>query len=306
MQPDFATFLAESGWTDEQVHEDMALAGYIPEEEHEPEVLIAKSPIHGNGCFSMDSYRPGDRVCIVRFRDRKTAEGRFINHSANPNVEFVVVGEETHAYAIAKIAHGDEIVVNYRQSLALALKLSSGTLEIADEDTEARAKSSCIAVEKLESWLSIMPQKPETLNHVFTEGLYSRQSIIGPGCIFITETHKKDHQFAFTTGEAYVWSKETGWREFVAPMTGVTKAGTRRVVITKTECVMTTFHPNPANIANLDDIWDSLYVRRAPPRHLMSGDIEEIQRFMGAAARVLSGQDGLEAISHWGHNLNLT
>ncbi len=103
-----------------------------------------------------------------------------------------------------------------------------------------------------------------------------------------------------------MWTKEGGWKEFSAPMVGVTKAGTRRVVITKSECVMTTFHPNPKNATNLDEVWDGLYVKRSPPKNLMSGDVEQIQAFMSVAARVLSGEDELEALSNWGHRFSIT
>lgn len=285
-QEDFREMLSEIGWTEYAVSEDMRITGYAPEEDYETGVAIKKSPIHGVGCFATKNYRAGDRVCIVRYHDQKTAEGRFMNHSPQHNAEFVIVGDEAHAFATENISEDQEILVNYRQSFSLAMNPPIGPTDTS-------------YVEKLEAWLSILPQEPEDLRHEFTEGVYIRQSTIGAGAIFTTETHKIDHAFALTEGEAFVWCKQDGWKLFTAPLLGMTKAGTKRVVITKSKCVMTTFHPNPDNNTNLDGVWDRLYEKRRPPSNLMSGDVEEVHAFMKLAGKAFTGECTLAALNDW-------
>jgi hypothetical protein len=285
---DFARLLTEIGWSDAQIHEDMERAGYIPVEQHPPEVAIHASQVHGDGCFAEKDYRSGDRVCIVRFRDKKTIEGRFINHSGEPNVVFVVIGDESHAFASRNISAGEEVVVDYRQALALNSSAIEPSINAADADIEIR---------HLEAWLSVLPQQPEILNHDFTDGIYARQSIIDGGNLFTTETHKIDHPFALTEGEAFVWSKRTGWGLFKAPLIGVTRAGTRRVVLTKSRCVMTTFHPNPDNEKVLSKIWDRLYEKRVPPVNMTEGDLDKVREFMQKVGDAFAGIDSLPTLN---------
>jgi len=295
-QADFTDFLAEIGWTDAQIHADMAAAKYVSAEQHPPEVTLAPSPIHGTGCFCDKAYRSGDRVCIVRYQGNKTIEGRFINHSPAANVKFVVIGDETHAFALRNLEYGEEILVDYRQSFGVAKALNNAptqSVEVVDTESMARSMSASMAIDKLEAWLTVLPQQPEVLNHDFTEGIYARQSVIEAGNLFTTETHKIDHPFALTEGEAYVWTKKSGWGLFKAPLLGVTRAGTRRVVLTKTRCVMTTFHPNPDNDTNLSRVWDRLYVKRQPPADLSPDDVNHIHQFMQSVESAFKGQTPL-------------
>ena len=276
---DYANFLKEIGMTDIDVRADMDKCGFIPVEESIQELDIRDSAIDGLGCFAKKKYRSGDCVCSVRLDSKKTACGRFINHSINPNVKYVWVGDDVCAFASDNIEIGDEILVDYRQSYA-----DSGTKQNSDfivdgDDSNARSIAKSLDVEHLQTWLSSLPQVSDDLTHKISGGIYVRKSVIGPGCIFTTETHKQEHQFVLSEGSALVWSKQDGWKFFKAPLIGTTFVGTRRVVVTLEKCVMTTFHHVRDEWQTIDQVWDNIYVKRDPPPHMSIDDVERVGRF---------------------------
>lgn len=78
--------------------------------------------------------------------------------------------------------------------------------------------------------------------HRFTPGLYIRETQVPAGTLFTTMEHRKEHPFVMTRGRIRVISATEGNKEFVAPFTGITPAGTRRVVQVLEDVVWTTFH----------------------------------------------------------------
>ena len=96
-----------------------------------PRVIIKRSPIHGRGLFAAQPIAKGELVGRYEGppakRDGKYVlwivdeegnpergikgenEMRFMNHSANPNVEW----DEEEVYALRDIAEGEEITIHY-------------------------------------------------------------------------------------------------------------------------------------------------------------------------------------------------
>ncbi len=90
------------------------------------------------------------------------------------------------------------------------------------------------------------------LRHVFTDGLYAREITMPAGARITSRIHKTEHQFIISEGVVSVFND--GVEEvLVAPYLGITKAGTRRVLLVHTKTTWTTFHPNPNN-ENLEQI----------------------------------------------------
>lgn len=87
----------------------------------------------------------------------------------------------------------------------------------------------------------------EELQHVHTPGLYGRRWSAKAGTIWVTKTHKVEHQFVILEGLASVWvdGKEIVYE---AGYNGITKPGTRRILYLHEDTVWMTFHPNPDNI----------------------------------------------------------
>ncbi len=99
-------------------------------------------------------------------------------------------------------------------------------------------------IDALEQALFDYPKKETHLIHNFTPGLYSRTIVMAPGCIYTSKIHRTEHQFAVLTGLCSVKNVLTGeWEHIKAPFLGITKPGTRRVLVIHEETIWTTFHP---------------------------------------------------------------
>jgi len=81
---------------------------------------------------------------------------------------------------------------------------------------------------------------PPTTHH-FIPGFYCRQITMPAGFCCTTKTHGKRHPFVITKGRVIVRS-ESGVEVLEAPYTGITEAGTRRILLCETETIWTTFH----------------------------------------------------------------
>ncbi len=94
------------------------------------------------------------------------------------------------------------------------------------------------------------------VKHTFTNGLYAREITMKQGARITSKIHLTEHQFIISQGCAIVF--DNGEEMLLeAPYHGVTKKGTRRVLMipedAEVPCVWTTFHPNPNN-ENLEQI----------------------------------------------------
>ena len=78
--------------------------------------------------------------------------------------------------------------------------------------------------------------------HTFTPGLYGRRFTMPAGTLLTSKIHNSEHQFVILSGCVSVWTKEDGCIDLVAPHNGITKPGTRRLIIAHTDTVWMTFH----------------------------------------------------------------
>lgn len=92
------------------------------------------------------------------------------------------------------------------------------------------------------------------VTHVFTEGLYTREIFMPAGSLVTSKIHKTEHPFVLSKGKLLVCIDKGEWVEMVAPYTGVTKPGTRRVAYIIEDTIWTTFHANPDDLTDLDEI----------------------------------------------------
>jgi hypothetical protein len=94
----------------------------------------------------------------------------------------------------------------------------------------------------LEDFLAMFPPQEMPLIHRFTPGLYIREIHIPAGTVSTTKIHKKEHPFVISKGEVSVWTEDGGVQKMVAPFTGITTPGTRRIIFAHTDVVWVTFH----------------------------------------------------------------
>ncbi len=81
------------------------------------------------------------------------------------------------------------------------------------------------------------------LTHIFTPGLYTRIFFMPAGNYIVSKIHKTEHPFVILTGEVEVSVDAQHSELLKAPYTGITKAGTRRILKILSDCNWMTFHP---------------------------------------------------------------
>lgn len=99
------------------------------------------------------------------------------------------------------------------------------------------------SVDELQATLSTMPEAECKLKHTFTKGIYSRRLTMPVDAIIVSKIHKTEHQFEISKGIACVKINDNDWEIIEAPYQGITKPGTRRVLVIVEECIWTTYHP---------------------------------------------------------------
>lgn len=109
-------------------------------------------------------------------------------------------------------------------------------------------------INAMEAELEQLEQTKIVQNHVFTPGMYVREVFLPKGTLVTTRIHLTEHPFVISSGVVSVWSEENGVVTLRAPHTGVTKAGTRRILFIHEDCIWSTFHPNPKGLTNPDAI----------------------------------------------------
>jgi hypothetical protein len=96
------------------------------------------------------------------------------------------------------------------------------------------------------------------LVHRFTNGMYIREIFMPKGTLITSKIHKTQHPFTVSKGVVSVKIDSGEWQTIEAPYTGITQAGTRRVLLIHEDCVWTTYHINKDNCQDIEKIEDRL------------------------------------------------
>jgi len=83
------------------------------------------------------------------------------------------------------------------------------------------------------------------LVHRFTDGMYIREIFMPQGSLLTSKIHKTTHPYTISKGKVAVSIDGKEWTEYEAPFTGITLAGTRRILYIISDCVWTTYHCVP-------------------------------------------------------------
>lgn len=114
--------------------------------------------------------------------------------------------------------------------------------------------ANCSESDKIEYAMCQSEEKVECpLTHIFTPGLYTRTIFMPAGSLIMSMTHNTRHPFVISTGEVDVISSE-GSETHIAPYMGITQPGTKRFLHVKQDTTWTTFHANPNNLTDPDQI----------------------------------------------------
>jgi hypothetical protein len=113
------------------------------------------------------------------------------------------------------------------------------------------------AFHKLDRAEAIMDQFPRVempLVHRFVPGMYIRERHLPGGSLITSKVHKTEHPFTISEGACSVYEGREGIVHICAPFTGITKPFTRRLIYTYSDVVWTTYHLNPDEIRDPDEL----------------------------------------------------
>lgn len=91
--------------------------------------------------------------------------------------------------------------------------------------------------------------------HLFFPGMYVRVMHMRPGSVATSVIHAREHPFSILQGEFVVWDGGEGSRIIRAPYIGRTLPGTRRAVIALTPVAWATYHVNPSDTRDFEQIF---------------------------------------------------
>lgn len=98
-------------------------------------------------------------------------------------------------------------------------------------------------IDVLEAEMRLMPPCVAPVEHFFTPGLYCRRIEMPKGSLITSKIHRTEHPYFVLAGKAAVWDGENGVQIIKAPYFGITKPGTRRVLLIGEDCTWITAHP---------------------------------------------------------------
>lgn len=144
----------------------------------------------------------------------------------------------------------------------------TGQLESTEKENEcqevfvskvpsAEEIASASDVERLEYQLAQMPDGYFPTEHLFLSGMYIRKIFMPAGSLLTSMKHKTNHPFVIASGKLRVMD-QAGVVEYEAPFVGVTEAGTKRVLYIHEDTTWLTFHANPENISDPDEMVEYL------------------------------------------------
>jgi len=105
---------------------------------------------------------------------------------------------------------------------------------------------------KIEAWLIEQPQPVCPLKHTFTPNMYIREIFMPAGSLLTTALHLATHPFFILKGDVSVWYYDSPIERYKAPYSGVTKAGTRRLIYNHEDTIWVTCHAT--TLTDVDEV----------------------------------------------------
>jgi len=260
-QQDYLAVLAETGFSQEKV---LAITENTADQTDMPEefgyLSVAESPIAGKGLFTSKDISEGDLVGIARIGGNRTALGRYVNHSANPNAEYQQLDNgDLAVIAIREIPAGTEITYNYRTGAIIRGDLNPVTAYFCKLITEKTGllittetpaleirKMICTFEALMRTAVSdgeIIDSNPDYVikNH-FASGVYAREMHIPAGHIVVGKIHRNENLHFLSKGSATVITEEGGIEVVHAGQMMKSPVGVKRLLITHEDVVWTVLH----------------------------------------------------------------
>lgn len=115
-------------------------------------------------------------------------------------------------------------------------------------------------IDALEADMRLMTPCVAPVEHFFTPGLYTRRIEMAKGSLITSKIHRTEHPYFVLAGKAAVWDGENGVQIIRAPFMGITKPGTRRILLIGEDCTWVTVH------VSQDETLEEIEARIIEPR----------------------------------------
>jgi len=210
-------------------------------------IEVAVSAIQGSGLFSTKKLvDPGSIIAPARIGDMRTPAGRYANHSASPNAIMRKIAGTIYLVSISKINDGDEIAIDYRESM-----------KILENEQNHITKTSDKRILDLEKTIidRELEQVEPPIEHIFAPGLYIRKMVMPAGCLVIGKRHRHVTCNMLSAGEMSIMtSDQSSGEQVTAPYFFNTDPNVKKMLYSHTECIFLNIHPNPTNETNVDQL----------------------------------------------------
>ena len=102
------------------------------------------------------------------------------------------------------------------------------------------------------------------LKHSFADGIYVREIFIPKGCMLTGKIHKHYHPNFLMKGKVQVFTEHEGLQTLEAPLSMISKPGTKRIVYAIEDTVWITVHLNPENTYELERLEEYVIAKSFP------------------------------------------
>ena len=124
---------------------------------------------------------------------------------------------------------------------------------------EIAIKAELLPIYKLEKEMQKCPQLEIPTYHDFCKGLYARSIVMPAGSLVTGAVHKYECFFVVRSGCVIITTDEGPTKAESGYMT-VTKSGGKRALLALVDTLITTFHANPEELREPDEVWDHFTV----------------------------------------------
>ncbi len=279
IRSDYYSALADFGLNHKLVEDQVKEISDLNEKKIEG-IEIKESDIHGKGIFATKNYKKGKLICLAKKEGKRTLAGRYGNHSPKQNGAFIVFNNNIWLMAAEDIKKGEEIFVNYRQTLSLQVE-RPGLVKVHDSMTELSKKrfflngvdaaaydlllsddhvNNLTVMERVlafENLLSKLPQTEIPVTHEFIPGMYRRQITFKKGTFATGKIHRDPCFDVVLSGEMIIVS-EDGFKRVKGPCTLTSQPGKKKAGYALTDCTWINYHPT--SCTTVEDVEKEIFV----------------------------------------------
>lgn len=97
------------------------------------------------------------------------------------------------------------------------------------------------------------------LKHIFAQGMYIREMFIPQGVCLTSKVHLHENVFIVSMGVINIIDENCEITTMIAPFTGVSKKGTRRMGYALSDTIFSSIHPNPDNCTDIPTLEKRLF-----------------------------------------------